>query len=636
MKQVVLGTAGHIDHGKTALIKSLTGVDTDRLKEEKERGITIELGFASLTLPSGLLVGIVDVPGHERFVKHMVAGAWGIDIVALIVAADEGIMPQTREHLDICRLLNVTKGLVVITKIDLADEELILLVKQEISEFVKGTFLEGEPIIRVSSLTGQGIDDFVKALEKLAQKTEERPADGLFRLPIDRVFVMKGFGTVVTGTMVSGRVRVGNTLEILPSGHEAKVRGIQVHNHPVREARAGQRAALNLQGLEKTDIKRGEVVCHPGTVKPTDMLDGELEHLASSPRPLRNRVQQRFHIGTSLVPARIILLDREELKPGEKCMVQFRLDAPVVALPQDRFVIRGSSAVQTLAGGVILNNHPLRHRRLNPTVIEELKLLRSGKLEQVITYHVCQSSYGGLSFSELWGRIGNVSPHEIRQALDQLVQGKEMIAVGAEDPRYVHTKLHEVLKGEIVRCLRDFHKKSPMALGLSKEELKTKLPKAMGPRFFQLILQQMIESNQVAVEREKIRLSGHQISVREELLGAVEKTVRNGRLSPPSVKEMVDRFSLAQEDLKNHLELLVNRGVLIRMKSDLYFHHEAISRFKETLVGFIRNNGEITTAQFKDLTQVSRKFAIPLMEYFDGIKVTIRIGDKRILRGNAG
>jgi selenocysteine-specific elongation factor len=636
MKQVVLGTAGHIDHGKTALIKALTGVNTDRLKEEKERGITIELGFASLQLPSGLRVGVVDVPGHERFVKHMVAGAWGIDIVALIVAADEGIMPQTREHLDICRLLNVKKGLVVITKTDLADAELIQLVEEEVKDFVEGTFLEGEEIISVSSLTGHGIEDLIKALDRLSQETEERPTDGLFRLPIDRVFVMKGFGAVVTGTMVSGRVEVGGTVQILPSGHEAKVRGIQLHNQAIQEARAGQRAALNLQGLEKAEIRRGEVVCHPGTLKPTQILDGELQHLKSAPRPLRNRVQQRFHIGTSLVPARIILLDREELKPGERCMAQFRLDAPIVAVPQDRFVIRGSSAVQTLAGGTVLDNHPPRHRRLNPQVIEELTLLRDGKLDRSLTYLVRQSGHEGLSFSELWGRVGSVSSDQLQQTLDRLVQVNEIVPVGSEGARYIHSHLYASLKEAIAECLRDFHSKSPMALGLSKEELKTKLPASTGARLFQMLLQEMIETDHVVVEKEKIRLSGHQISVREDVLEELEGIIRNGELSPPSVKDVGERSSMEQQELKNHLEILVNRGKLIRLKGDLYFHSEAILRLREALLGFIRTHGEITTPQFKDLTQVSRKFAIPLLEYFDSAKVTIRVGDKRILRGNSG
>jgi selenocysteine-specific elongation factor len=636
MKQIVLGTAGHIDHGKTSLIKALTGVDTDRLKEEKERGITIELGFASLTLPSGVRMGIVDVPGHEKFVKHMVAGAWGIDMVALIVAADEGIMPQTREHLDICRLLNVRKGFVIITKIDLADEELIELVEQEVRDFINGTFLDGHPIVKISSATGQGIPDVVKALELLAKETDERPTSGIFRLPIDRVFVMKGFGTVVTGTLVSGRVRLGDTVQILPSGHEAKVRGIQLHNQPVEAARAGQRTALNLQGLEKALIKRGEVACHPGTLEATEVLDGELEHLASSPRSLRNRVQQRFHIGTSLIPARIILLDREELKPGEKGMAQFRLETPVVALPQDRFVIRGSSAVQTLGGGIVLNNHPVRHRRSDATVIQDLILLRDGPLEEAVTYHVRQSSYRGLSFPELWARIGNVSHDRLFDTVEMLMAGRQIIAAGTEDPRYIHHQLYDALKGDVLRCLEDFHTKSPMALGLSKEELKTKLPKTMGPRLFQLMLQEMIGADLIVVEKEKLRLSGHQISVREDVLERVEDTIRMGDWTPPSFKEMVEQFGMGTSELKSHLEFLVNRGSVTRLKGDLYFHRDAISRLKEAVLEFIQTEGEMTTAQFKELARISRKFAIPLLEHLDNTKVTMRVGDKRILRGSSG
>ena len=636
MKQIVLGTAGHIDHGKTAFIKALTGVDTDRLKEEKERGITIELGFASLTLPSGIRIGIVDVPGHEKFVKHMVAGAWGIDIVALIVAADEGIMPQTREHLDICRLLNVRRGLVIITKIDLADEELTELVEQEVREFIADTFLDGQPVVRISSATGQGIPEVMEVLDKLAQQTEERPPTGVFRLPIDRVFVMKGFGTVVTGTLVSGGVRLGDAVQVLPSGHVTKVRAIQLHNQPVEEASAGQRTALNLQGLEKAMIRRGEVVCHPGTLEATLVLDGELEHLESSPRSLRNRVQQRFHIGTSLVPARITLLDREELKPGEKGMAQFRLEVPVVALPLDRFVIRGSSTVQTLGGGIVLNNHPLRHRRSDSGAIQDLILLRDGQLKDVITYHVRQSGFGGLSSQEVWTRIGNVSQDQMQDTLDMLIASRKIIAVGAEGPQYVHHELYETLKRDVLRYLTDFHTKSPMALGLSKEELKTKLPKTMGPRLFQRVLQEMTGAGHVVVEGEKIRLSGHQVPVQEGVLQQVENAIRMGALTPPSLKEMAEQFGMGADELRSLLELLVNRGVVSRLKGGLYFHREAVSRLKEAVLDFIRVEGEMNTSQFKNLTGISRKFAIPLLEHLDNIKVTMRVGDKRILRGRSG
>ncbi len=372
MKHVILGTAGHIDHGKTALVKALTGVDTDRLKEEKERGITIELGFTFLDLPSGIRLGIIDVPGHEKFVKHMVAGVWGIDLVALIIAADEGVMPQTKEHLDICKLLKVKKGLIVLTKIDLVERELLELVREEVTDIVKDTFLKDAPILAVSSMTGEGIPQLISTLDHLSKEVEERPSDGLFRLPIDRVFVMKGFGTVVTGTMVSGKLSLAETVEILPSGFEGKVRNLQVYNRSVEEAVAGERAAVNLQGIETSAIERGDVLVHPKTLTPTQLLDVYLEYLPIAPRPLKHRTQQRFHIGTNSTTASIFLLDREELAPGEEGFAQLRLERSVVALPQDRFVIRGSGAIQTLGGGVVLDTHPIKHRRYSPPVMSDL------------------------------------------------------------------------------------------------------------------------------------------------------------------------------------------------------------------------------------------------------------------------
>src|SRR5512136_2549864 len=369
MKHVILGTAGHIDHGKTSLVKALTGVNTDRLKEEKERGITIELGFTFLDLPSGVRLGIIDVPGHEKFVKHMVAGAWGIDLVALVIAADEGVMPQTREHLDICKLLRVKKGLVVLTKIDLVDRELSEMVKEEVSEIVQDTFLRDAPILTVSSVTGEGIPQLLSTLDDLSQEIRERSSDGLFRLPIDRVFVMKGFGTVVTGTMISGSLTLGETVQVLPSGVEGKVRSLQVYGQSVEKAVAGERAVVNLQGIESSVVERGEVPTRPNTLKPTQLIDVYLESLPAAPRPLKHRTMQRFHIGTTLTNASMFLLDREELAPGQSGFVQLRLERPVVALPQDHFVIRGSSAIQTIGGGVVLDSHPEKHKRHSPSVI---------------------------------------------------------------------------------------------------------------------------------------------------------------------------------------------------------------------------------------------------------------------------
>ncbi len=395
MKHVILGTAGHIDHGKTALVKALTGVDTDRLKEEKERGITIELGFTFLDLPSGIRLGIIDVPGHEKFVKHMVAGVWGIDLVALIIASDEGVMPQTREHLDICRLLRVKKGLVILTKIDLVDRELLELVKEEVTEVIKDTFLKEAPILPVSSLTGEGIPELLSTLDRLSLEVEERPSDGLFRLPIDRVFIMKGFGTVVTGTMVSGSLALGETITILPSGQEGKVRNLQVYNNPVERAFAGQRTAVNLQGIEASAIERGDVLTHPQTFIPTQVLDVFLEYLPHSPRPLKNRTKLRFHIGTVLTTSTIFLLDREELNPGEEGYAQIRLDRPLVAVPQDRFVIRGSGTIQTQGGGVVLDTHPKKHKRFTQSVIEELTLYKNGQRVEILRHHILRSGVGG-------------------------------------------------------------------------------------------------------------------------------------------------------------------------------------------------------------------------------------------------
>ena len=384
MKRVVLGTAGHIDHGKTTLIKALTGVDCDRLKEEKERGITIELGFTSMALPSGSEISIVDVPGHEKFVHHMVAGATGLDLVALVIAADEGIMPQTREHLDICKLLRVKKGLVALTKIDLVEKDWLDLVKEEVHDFVKGTFLEGAAIVPLSSTTGEGLPAFLAEVDRLAQEVEERSPEGLFRLPIDRVFTIKGFGTVVTGTIISGTASIGDTLEVLPGGLEAKVRGIQAHGNSVESATAGLRAGINLQGLETGDIDRGNVLVLSQTLKPTAVLDVVFQLLPSAPRPLKHRTRIRLHLGTAEVLGRVIPLAREEVKPGGEAFMQIRLEKPIVALPGDHFVIRSYSPLLTIGGGEVLDAFPSRHKRLSQQVKEEMEILEKGSDDEKI------------------------------------------------------------------------------------------------------------------------------------------------------------------------------------------------------------------------------------------------------------
>ena len=446
MKHIVLGTAGHIDHGKTTLIKTLTGVDLDSLKEEKERGITIQLGFTSLTLPSGQKLGIVDVPGHEKFVRNMVSGVGGIDIVLFTIAADEGIMPQTKEHLDICQILKIKRGVIALTKTDLVDEEWLQLVTDEISECVKGSFLENAPIIPLSSTTGEGIPALQTALDKLAQEVEERTPSGVFRLPIDRVFTMKGFGTVVTGTLISGSVSLGDNVEILPEKIGAKIRGIQVHNQQVETATAGLRTAINLQGVEKTFVERGSVLVKEKTLHPTSRVDAKIELLKNASKPLKNRSRIRFHSGTNEVLAQLILLDHEELQPGDSALAQFKLEEPLIVLPLDRFVIRSYSPVLTIGGGQVLDAHPHKHKRLAEETLDYLNALQSGSDKEKIVLFVSDSAMAGLDLSQLVARMGK-EPAEISPLIRDLVTAKKLILIEKES--------HKVIAAPPVRTIEN-------------------------------------------------------------------------------------------------------------------------------------------------------------------------------------
>ncbi|HID29508.1 MAG TPA: selenocysteine-specific translation elongation factor, partial [Desulfobacterales bacterium] len=508
MKQIILGTAGHIDHGKTSLIKALTGIDTDRLKEEKLRGITIELGFAWLDLPGGQRVGIVDVPGHEKFVKNMVSGASGIDLVALIIAADEGVMPQTKEHLDICSLLNVKHGLVVLTKIDMVDEEWLEMVTDDVQGFLKGTFLEGAPILPVSSLSGQGLPEFVEALETLCKAVPERKSSGLFRLPVDRVFTIKGFGTVVTGSLVSGKVRVGETTMVYPSGIQSKVRGIQVHGQTVDQVTASMRTAINFQGVDRSAIARGDVVGGVNTLKPSYMVDALLVSLPSNEKPLKNRTKVRFHTGTSEILARAILLDREELSPGETVVVQFRLEVPVAVVKDDRFVIRSYSPIRTIGGGQILNPVPRKHKRFRKPLVAELESLAESSAREIITYHLRESGILGVRSSEL-RLMTNLSEKDLEQHLQHLLSQRGIILVDRENRTFIHGSVFDALRQKTVKLLEDYHKDHPLKAGMSRQGLKSKLAASLDSKLFGLLIQDLTKSNAVIQEKEVIRLSGH-------------------------------------------------------------------------------------------------------------------------------
>lgn len=634
MKRVVLGTAGHIDHGKTSLIKALTGVDCDRLKEEKERGITIELGFTSMTLPSGLEISIVDVPGHEKFVHHMVAGVTGIDLVALVIAADEGIMPQTREHLDICRLLRVKKGLIALTKADLVEKDWVEMVQEETCNFVQGTFLEGTAIIPLSSMTGEGVPAFIAEVDRLAQEVEERSPEGLLRMPIDRVFTMKGFGTVVTGTVISGKVSLGDALEILPKNLEAKVRGIQAHGKPVESATAGLRAGINLQGIEKAGVDRGNVLAHAQSLQATKVLDALFLLLPSAPRPLRDRTRIRLHLGTAEALGRVILFQREEIKPGEEAFLQIRLEEPVIGLPGDRFILRSYSPIYTIGGGEILDAFPTRHKRFSPQVKEELAILQKGSEEERLKLRLLKAGPAGLSWPELLIR-SNLQPTKLKSLVDRLITQKGILAYNGERLRYIHAQVMADLKLFCLDYLKDFHKKNPLQPGAPKEELKTKLPPRMDGRLFNHLLSSLTAEGKIIAEKETIRLAGHTISLKQE-----EKDLRNkalvlysqGMLQPPLVKEVSSALGTPENELKPVLQLLTKEGLLIKVKDDLYFHHQALAGLEGKLIAFLQKNKEMTPTQFKEISQVSRKFAIPLMEHFDAKKVTMRIGDKRVLR----
>ncbi len=632
MKQIILGTAGHIDHGKTALIKALTGIDTDRLKEEKLRGITIELGFAHLKLPSGIIVGIIDVPGHERFVKNMVAGATGIDLLALIIAADEGVMPQTREHLEICCLLNIKHGMVIVTKIDLVDKEWLNLVRDDVSSFLTGTFLQDAPIVEVSSETGEGTKELVITLDELTKKVSERDSGNFFRLPIDRAFTMRGFGTVVTGTTVSGHIDVGSEVTIYPQGIRSKVRGIQVHHQDVPSVRAGLRTAINLQGLEKKAITRGDVVAEKDSLKPTYILDTVLKYLDSATKKLQNRAKVRFHCSTSEIIATVILLDRDNLSPGDQCFAQIRLERPAVLLSRDRFVIRSYSPIKTIGGGYILNPIPLKKKRFSQDVLKELDISDKGPEQAIVEQHIKGSRLQGLSKTEL-SFLTNLSKKDLDGIVNRLISNNIIFKSDMENDIFIHPEFYNKAKEEIITIISDYHRRFPLKEGLIKEELRSRMAGNVKEKLFNHLINDLIQEALIVREKDIIRVKDHQIKLlqdQEELSNQIEQIYLKEGLEPTYFKDLGQ--NIREREGRDLLEIMVRDGTLIKVKEDLYFHKKAIEELKRGLVDFIKEKGEITTPELKELTGVSRKYTIPLIEYFDKIQLTVRIGDKRILR----
>jgi selenocysteine-specific elongation factor len=632
VKHVVVGTAGHIDHGKTSLVKALTGTDTDRLPEEKARGITIDLGFAFLEARDGVTIEIVDVPGHERFVKNMLAGVGGIDLVMLVIAADEGVMPQTREHLAICQLLRIKTGLVALTKSDLAEPDWMDLVREDVRGLLEGTFLAGCPILPVSVKTGEGIAELGRALGELARAVPPKATDQTVRLPIDRVFTVKGFGTVVTGTLTAGALGVDDRIEVYPRGVQSKVRGLQTHGRGVERATAGQRTAVNLQGVERAAIERGDVLAPPGALLPTRLADATVELVGDASRPLKTRGRVRVHVGTVEAMARVLLVDRPELSPGESAYGRLRLESPVVALPGDRFVLRSYSPVVTIGGGTLLDVAPPRFRRKAPALLDHLRLLEHGAPHEVLEEHLKQAGAAGARAADLRARTP-FGPERLRELLERLTASGAAIAVDRE--WYLHRDASDRLRSQTLALLETFHRDNPLRAGISREELRSRAGHAQERVFAQLLLALEAEGR-VRSERDQVRLAAHTITLspqQQRVVDAVEGEFRQARAAPPSPEESLARAGVQGNERHELFQFLVADKRLIRVRESLYFHADALRDIQDRMVEYLRERREIGPAGIKDLFGISRKYAIPLLEYFDAQRITVRQGEVRVLRG---
>lgn len=634
MKQIILGTAGHVDHGKTSLVKALTGVETDRLKEEKERGITIELGFASLSIGKDINIGIVDMPGHEKFVKNMVAGSSGIDMVVMTIAADEGVMPQTREHMEICSLLGIKHGLIALTKIDLVDDDLMELAMDDINDFVEGTFLEEAEVVPLSSVTGEGLDDFLKTLEKICKQVPERSFSSIFRLPVDRVFSMKGFGTVITGTLISGNVNVSDNIAVYPSMIESKVRGIQVHGESVDLVEAGTRTAINFQGLDMEKVNRGDILSSPDTLILSYMLDTDFKYINSNPKPIKARTKIRFHAGTCEILGTLVLLDREELQPGEKACVQIRLDSPVCCLKNDKYVVRSYSPIRTIGGGRILNPVAQKHKLFDKNIIEGLNNLLLDDLEQDISFFVKQASFSGISFKDL--RImTNARDKKLQSAIQKMLAKKEIVQTNKERQIYAHGSVFEKFTNALMEKLKDYHKANPLKDGMPTEELKSKFEYYNKTKLFNIVLNNLLKDKKIIQNQNIIKLSDHEVALevdQHEVKDKILDIYKKAGLTPPFFRTICQDLKLDKKIAMSVLHMLINDKDVVKTKDDLYFDIGCIEKLEKELLDFLEKSGEITTPEFKEMTGISRKFVIPLIEYFDSINFTIRVGDTRQLR----
>lgn len=624
---MIIGTAGHVDHGKTELIKALTGFDTDRLKEEKERGISIDIGFAALHLPEGRLAGVVDVPGHEKFIHNMLAGVGGIDLVLMVIDATEGVMPQTKEHLDILELLSINKGLVVITKIDLVDEEWLEMVAEEVKDSLAGTFLADAPLHLVSAVTKAGIAELREDVARVAGAVAVRDKDGPLRIPVDRAFTIAGFGTVITGTILSGTVRAGKTVEVVPPGREFRVRGVQVHGETVAEAFAGQRAAVNLAGLEKKEVLRGSVVADSGFFHPTRFLDARLKLLPTANRPLVNMSPVHFYLGTARVVAELLLLGCEELAPGKESFVQCRLDRPLVAQRGDRFIIRSYSPMVTIGGGIILDEHPPRHKRFKSGVLEKLEDLQKEDPLPFVLQKLKENP--GISFNEL-AQQTKMGTAQLEGLLERA--GKEKKAARIDD-FYLAAADYGDWQSILLQELDRFHLAKPLWPGMHKALLGGFLPRKPAGRFYDAFIEHLKAAGLLNVRGDLVSRKNFvptPNAVQERKMEKMLVIFAEKGLTPPPLKDLWDILGLKKEEGESFLAYLVNKGLLFRVNEETYLHREPYLKCLHVLKDYLRANRSISLAQYRDLLQSSRKYAQALLEHFDSCKYTRRLGDERV------
>lgn len=624
---MVIGTAGHIDHGKTALVRALTGQDTDRLPEERSRGISIDLGFAHFRLPGGRMASVVDVPGHERFIRNMLAGATGIDMVLLVVAADEGVMPQTREHLDILGLLELSCGVVALTKVDLVEPEWLDLMEEEVRGALSGTFLEGAPMVRVSAVTGQGIPELAQALDRVLPAVPPRDLSAFARLPIDRVFTVPGFGTVVTGTLRSGRIRVEDRLELLPGRRAVRVRGLQVHGAPVEEAGAGQRVAVNLAGVDREEVSRGHVLAPPGCLSPASLFSARLRLLPGA-RRLANNTRVHLHTGTSEVLARVLLLDREELAPGEEAFARLKTETPLVAGSGDQYILRSYSPTVTIGGGRLLEAG-VRRRRFAARDLAELALREAGDPRQLALARIVGGGIRPVAVAELTRTLGLEADERDRILASLAAEG----AVLALEGGYYLSREGLGALGERLRSLlEEFARSNPLKRGMGRGEVHQRLLPGLDPKVFAQLLSLLRDAGLVELERERVGLPGRapQLSpAQERARELLRQRFREAGFAPPDAAQATADLPVSPRQGEDLLQHLVEEGELVKV-GDAFWHRGNLAEATRRLQEVLAQHGRITAADFRNLLGTSRKYAVPLLEYFDGIKLTRREGDYRV------